>query len=178
MKSQNLKVRLLAVVLSLMTAFSFCYAQDAGQMNELIGQSLSKLQQDPSPEAYQACIDELKGIDATYPGSVAPLYNIALQCLNFSIRNPRAPQTTDFMADVDEAIRRMEEIPDADQSDLLTLKGFQYMVYIVQDPAFNGPLYYLDVMDYYAKALKLNPENQLAKHLQEKFYEGMAQSGF
>ena len=28
-------------------------------------------------------------------------------------------------------------------------------------------------MDNYEKALKLNPDNQLAKQLQEKFFEGM-----
>lgn len=33
----------------------------------------------------------------------------------------------------------------------------------------NGQRYYLDVMQNYEKALKLNPENQLAKQLQQKF---------
>ena len=49
------------------------------------------------------------------------------------------------------------------------------MVRIVQDPARNGQRYYLDVMDYYEKALKLNPDNALARQLQEKFFEGMRQ---
>ena len=30
-------------------------------------------------------------------------------------------------------------------------------------------------MNYYEKALKLNPDNQLAQQLQQKFYEGMNQ---
>ena len=55
------------------------------------------------------------------------------------------------------------------------MKGFFYMVRIVQDPAKNGQKYYLEVMRNYEKALKLNPDNAVAKQLQEKFYEGMSQ---
>lgn len=38
-----------------------------------------------------------------------------------------------------------------------------------------GQRYYIDVMENFEKALKLNPDNQLAKQLQQKFYEGMKQ---
>jgi len=61
----------------------------------------------------------------------------------------------------------------ADQSDICTLRGFLYMVRIVQDPARNGQRYYIDVLQNYENALRLNPNNQLAKDLQQKFYEGM-----
>ena len=46
---------------------------------------------------------------------------------------------------------------------------------IVQNPGQNGQRYYLEVMQDYEKALKLNPDNQLAKQLQQKFFEGMKQ---
>jgi hypothetical protein len=69
----------------------------------------------------------------------------------------------------------METMTNADQSDLCTLKGFLYMVRIVQNPAQNGQRYYMQVMENYEKALKLNPDNQLARQLQEKFFEGMRQ---
>ena len=42
--------------------------------------------------------------------------------------------------------------------------------------AQNGQRYYLDVMQNYEKALKSNPDNQRAKQLQEKFFEGMKQA--
>jgi hypothetical protein len=50
------------------------------------------------------------------------------------------------------------------------------MVRIVQNPALNGQRYYLDVMQHYEKALKLNPDNKLAKQLQQQFFEGMKQA--
>jgi 5S rRNA maturation endonuclease (ribonuclease M5) len=49
------------------------------------------------------------------------------------------------------------------------------MVRIVQDPDQNGQRFYIDVMQNFEKALKLNPDNQLAKQLQQKFFEGMKQ---
>ena len=89
--------------------------------------------------------------------------------------NPKAEQAESMIAEAQQAITQLEELPDADQSDLCTRKGFLYMVRIVQNPAVNGQRYYLDVMNYYEKALKLNPDNQLAKQLQQKFFEGMNQ---
>ena len=166
--------RLLAVVLTVFASFSLVRAQDV-PMGALIGESLAKLQQDSSPEAFRNCVAELKRIDAMAPGSAAPKYYIALQSLNFAVMNPHAEQTEGLIAEAEQAIQQLEEIKEADPSDLCTLKGFLYMVRIVQDPARNGQRYYLDVMDYYEKALKLNPDNALARQLQEKFFEGMRQ---
>ena len=174
MTSRIFNIRLFAVVLSMMTPLCFCHAQDA-RMGSLIGESLSKLSQDSSPEAFQNCVVELKRIDAMYPDSAVPKYYIALQSLNYAVMNPHAEQTERLIAEAEQAISRMEEIKDAGQSDICTLKGFLYMVRIVQDPAKNGQRYYLDVMEYYEKALKIDPDNQLARQLQQKFFEGMKQ---
>ena len=80
-----------------------------------------------------------------------------------------------MIAEAEQTITKMEQMKQSDQSDICTLRGFLYMVRIVQDPAQNGQRYYLDVMQNYEKALKLNPDNQLAKQLQQKFFEGMKQ---
>ena len=85
------------------------------------------------------------------------------------------PKTENIMAQAEETINKMEKMKDADQSDLYTLRGFFYMVRIVQNPAQNGQRYYLSVMENYEKALRLNPNNTLAQNLQQKFLEGMKQ---
>ena len=172
MTSRTFRNRLLAVVLAMMAAISLCRAQE-DQMGALLGETLSKLPQNAGPEAVQDCVAQLKRIEAMFPDSALPKYHIALQSLYFAVMNPHAEQTESLVAEAQEAILRMERIKDADRSDLYTLKGFLYMVRIVQDPAQNGRRYYLDVMDYYEKALKINPENQVARMLQQKFMEGM-----
>ena len=172
MTFQIFKHRVFVIALFVMASVSI-QAQQLS-MQALIDQSLSKLQQ-PTPEAFLNCIAELKRIDAMFPDSIQPKYQMALQSLNFSVMNPHTPQTESLLAEAEQTITKMEQMNRADQSDICTLRGFLYMVRIVQDPARNGQRYYLDVMQNYEKALKLNPDNQLARQLQQKFFDGMKQ---
>ena len=176
-------LRVLIIAFFLMAAIGI-RAQESSRMEALIGQSLSKLSlptgeatgRGSTPEALLNCIAELKRIDAMFPDSVQPKYQMALQSLNFSVMNPHAAQTENLLAETAQTITKMEQMKNADQSDLCTLRGFLYMTRIVQNPAQNGQRYYLDLMQNFEKALKLNPENQLAKQLQQKFFEGMKQA--
>ena len=167
------KHRVLVIALFMTASVCNLHAQQA-DMQALIGQSLSKLQQ-PTPEALLNCMAELKRIDAMFPDSIQPKYQMALQSLNYSVMNPQAPQTENLLAEAEQAITTLEQMKNASQSDVCTLRGFLLMARIVQNPSQNGQRYYLDVMQNYEKALKLNPDNQLAKQLQQKFFEGMQQ---
>ena len=155
MTSQIFKHRVLVIALFVMAAVGIQAQQPT--MQSLIGQSVAKIQQ-PTPEAFINCIAELK------------------QSLTFSVMNPHDSRTENMMAEVEQTISKMEKMKNADQSDLCTLRGFLYMVRIVQDPTQNGQRYYIDVMQNYEKALKLNPDNKLAKQLQQQFFEGMRQA--
>jgi len=167
------KIAVLAVSL-MMAAPQFSNAQDA-QMGQLIGQSMAKIDQ-TAPETFLTCISELKRIEAMYPEAAAPKYYAALQSLNYSVLNPHAEATDGLLDDAGKLIASLEKCKGTDQSDLHTLKGFLYMVRIVQDPAQNGRRYYLDVMSHFEKALKINPDNDLARDLQQKFFDGMSQA--
>ena len=170
--SSTIKHNVLVICLLMMTTVSV-FAQQPS-MQALIKQSLSKLQQ-PTPEAFLNCVAEMKRIDAMFPDSIQPKYQMALQSLYFSVMNPHAPQTENLLAEAEQTIMKMDLMKNADPSDVCTLRGFLYMVRIVQNPAQNGQRYYLDVMENYEKALKLNPDNQLARQLQQQFFEGMRQ---
>ena len=171
MTFQIFKSRLYAIAFCLMACVS-TNAQESSQMQALIGKSLSKLQA-ATPEAFLNCIAEMKRIDAMFPDSIQPKYQTVLQSLNFSVMNPNAEQTENMLAEAGQTIEKMEQMKGADMSDVYTLRGYLYMVRIVQDPVQNGPRYYLNVMQDYEKALKLNPDNELAKQLQQKFQEEM-----
>ena len=137
--------------------------------------SVSIHAQQPSQADMLNNVAKLKRIEAMQPDSIQPKYQLALQSLSFAVTYPHAPQTGNMIAEAEQIITKMEQMKQSDQSDICTLRGFLYMVRIVQDPAQNGQRYYLDVMQNYEKALKLNPDNQLAKQLQQKFFEGMKQ---
>ena len=131
--------------------------------------------QQQSAESMLNLVAKLQRLEAMQPDSIGPKYQLALQSLNFAVMNPTAPQTENILAQAEETINKMEKMKGADQSDLCTLRGFYYMVRIVQNPAQNGQRYYLTVMENYEKALRLNPNNMLAQNLQQKFLEGMRQ---
>ena len=174
MTFQIFKHRVSAIALFMMASVSV-NAQQPVPMQALIGQSLSKIQAS-SPETFLNCVAELKRIDVLFPDSIQPKYQMALQSLNFAVMNPQAEQTENLLAETERTISLMEKTKGADLSDVCTLRGFLYMVRIVQNPAQNGQRYYLDVMQNYEKALKINPDNVLAKQLQQKFLEGMKQA--
>ena len=147
--------------------------------------SVSIHAQQPNPANTPTCsfsqadmlnnVAKLKRIEAMQPDSIQPKYQLALQSLSFAVTYPHAPQTEKMIAEAEQTITKMEQMKKANLSDICTLRGFLYMVRIVQDPAQYGQRYYIDVMENFEKALKLNPDNQLAKQLQQKFYEGMKQ---
>ena len=131
--------------------------------------------QQQSAESMLNLVAKLQRLEAMQPDSIGPKYQLALQSLNFAVMNPSAPQTENILVQAEETINKMEKMKGADQSDLCTLRGFYYMVRIVQNPAQNGQRYYLTVMENYEKALRLKPNNTLAQNLQQKFLEGMRQ---
>ena len=131
--------------------------------------------QQQSAESMLNLVAKLQRLEAMQPDSIGPKYQLALQSLNFAVMNPSAPQTENILVQAEETINKMEKMRGADQSDLCTLRGFYYMVRIVQNPAQNGQRYYLTVMENYEKALRMNPNNTLAQNLQQKFLEGMKQ---
>ena len=129
--------------------------------------------QPSSPDEMLNQIGMLKRLEAMQPDSVGPKYQLALASLSYAITNPHAAQTEPMLAQAEQTINQMAQMKGTDQSDLCTLRGFLYMTRIVQNPAQNGQKYYLDVLQNFEKALKLNPHNTLAQELQSKFVEGM-----
>ena len=122
-------------------------------------------------------IAELKRMEAMEPENPSPKYQTVLACLNYAVMNPHAEPTERLLAEAEQSLGQLEQMKNADTSNNCALRGYLYMVRIVQDPATNGQRYYLDVQQYFEKALKLNPDNALAQQLQQKFQEGMRQAG-
>ena len=97
--SSTIKHNVLVICLLMMTTVSV-FAQQPS-MQALIKQSLSKLQQ-PTPEAFLNCVAEMKRIDAMFPDSIKPKYQMALQSLYVSVMNPHAPQTDNLLAEAEQ----------------------------------------------------------------------------
>jgi hypothetical protein len=164
---------MMAVATVLLSMCSLSASAQNADMHELISQSVSKMQSDTSEEAQLRCVAELRRIEAMFPDSTAPKYQAALQSLNYAIAHPQAEVSGRLLAETLQTIGELERRPTADASDVHTLKGYRLMVLIVQNPAENGPRYYLDVQRLFDLALKENPGNELAHRLSQLFAEGM-----
>jgi len=147
-------------------------AQNTLSMHERIEQTMQAAQQ-PTPESLLTCVTELKTISEANPDSIAPKKYLAQQSITYALIAPKAPQTETLLSESDQIIKALESNQEMDKSDLNTLQGMYYMALIVQNPAQNGQRYFMQVMQHYKKALKLNPDNALAKHMQDEFYKGM-----
>jgi len=164
---------MMAAATVLLSMCSLSASAQNADMHELISQSVSKMQRDTSDEAQLRCVAELRRIEAMFPDSTATKYQAALQSLNYAIAHPQAEATGRLLAETQESIEALERMAAANASDVNTLKGYRLMVLIVQNPAENGPRYYLDVQRLFDLALKENPGNELAHRLSQLFAEGM-----
>ncbi len=164
----NFVIALLASVLVSVNV----YAQTSdSQMQMLVGQSLSQLQT-PTAENFSQCIAQLQRVEAMYPDSILPKYQVALQSLIFVVQFPAEEQAGNLLQQAEHYISSLKSMPGVDASDLHTLQGFYYTDLIVRNPAM-GAAYYRDALDHFEQALRLNPGNQLAKSLQEQFQMNM-----
>ena len=113
MTSQTFNNRILAIVLFLMATVSI-NAQQTAPMRALIGQSLSKMQQS-DPQSVLNAIAELKRIDAMFPDSIQPKYQIALQSLVYAVSNPKAESTNNLVAETEQTINKLGDMKQMDR---------------------------------------------------------------
>lgn len=160
MKSSKFKALVSIVILTL--SLSIANAQD----------SIST-QQPPTKEQLLNAIAMQERLAAMQPDSVAPIYQQTVLSLNYAVSYPQDKQTAPLLEKAEKLVEKLDGMKQADRSDVATLKGFRYICLIVQNPQQNGIRYYKDVMSSLGDALRLNPDNQLAKLLKAKFDEGM-----
>jgi tetratricopeptide (TPR) repeat protein len=121
----------------------------------------------------------LQRLEAMQPDSIGPKYQQAALLLGYVCTQPQDSQAQQYIDEAERIIGKMEAMKPktaSDRSDLATLHGFYYTAIIVSNPAQNGPRYYRQALDSFDETLKLNPDNQTAKQLQEMFKQGMGQA--
>jgi tetratricopeptide (TPR) repeat protein len=110
------------------------------------------------------------------PDSIGPKYQQAVLLLSYVCTHPQDGKAQQYLEEAQRMMGKIEAMQPqkaADQSDLAMLHGFYYTAMIVMNPQQNGPRYYQQALDNFDKALKLNPNNEMAKQLQQQFRQGM-----
>jgi len=128
--------------------------------------------QNTQPSVQQQ-LAQLKRLEAMQPDSTGPKEQQALLLLSTVVANPQTKEADAYLEEADRLINLLGKMKADDESTLPTLKGFYYICLIVKDPVQNGPRYYREASDNLAEAQRINPNNNLAKMLSERFNEGM-----
>lgn len=146
---------------------------EATPFEELLNETLSKLDGNTSPDRFSTCVAELKRIAVMHPKEWITYYYISLyeiQQIFSNLSGNNEALLSDAMANI-ELLKQNRE---ADKSEVSTIEGYYYYAVIAANPAKNGPVYYKNVLDGYQKALKYNPENPRAQLLLLIFKRNMA----
>lgn len=158
---KNLKTFLVALLCVFSTGIA-CAQQDNSANPQM-----------PSKEQLLNGIAMQERLAAMQPDSVAPVFQQALLSLNYAVMYPQDKQTDGLLDKAKTLTEKLEKMKGSDKSDIATLKGYYYTCLIVQNVPQNGPRYYQNAISYLDEALRLNPDNQIARFLKAKFQEGM-----
>jgi hypothetical protein len=127
-----------------------------------------------SEKEYVTVRSELERLCMQSPGEWLPYYYMAYTDVQLSFRTPSREARLKYINDADSYLKKLADKPDADASEVYTLKGYRLYALIAFDPQTNGPKYFGEVTQNYQKALELNPDNPRAIMLRAMFNNDMA----
>ena len=154
------------VAILLMLLSSIC-AQDLSAV-------VTNMKKANTEKEYVTLRSELERLCIQSPGEWLPYYYIAYADVQLSFRTPSKEARLKYINDADSYLKKLADKPDADASEVYTLKGYRLYALIAFDPQTNGPKYFGEVTQNYQKALELNPDNPRAIMLRAMFNNDMA----
>lgn len=107
----------------------------------------------------QHCKNRFERIAQRYPDEWLPLYYAAYCGVNSIFYDAQSKQNRALLDEAGDRIERLFHFPQADLSEINTLKGYYLTAMIVLDPEVNGQKYFSEIIGFYEKAMDENPEN-------------------
>lgn len=148
-------------------------AQNNKQFETQLGTVLSNVNANEASSVVKG-MEELRRIEKQYPDAWLPTYYRTLYALQYAVCFPKDAYSSLFLDAVKADVEALQSKSGVDHSEALTLKGFYYTALIVQNPAVNGKLYYVDAISSYKAAMGINPENPRPRMLLYIFFENMS----
>jgi hypothetical protein len=125
-------------------------------------------------EELQQTVNSFERIALTEKMKWEPSYYTAFGYIMMANREKDGTKKDAFLDQALAAIEKGKAIK-ADESELIALEGFAYMIRVTVDPAARGPQFAGLAMQTYGNALKHNPENPRALALLAQMQYGTAQ---
>ena len=123
---------------------------------------------------YQTAVNALERIGAAEKTKWEPFYYASFGSIMMSNQEKDKAAKDTYLDQAVTALNKAKAIV-PNESEIIALEGFIYMMRIPADPAARGPQYTPMAMQAFNKAIAINPENPRALALLAQMQLGMAQ---
>jgi tetratricopeptide (TPR) repeat protein len=159
------------IILCIVLATSgFC---NEDKYQEVMKKAIEALYQAETPESIQQSVNTFERISDAEKTKWEPHYYASFGYIQMAMKETD-PAKKDFILDQAlAALNKAKEINPND-SEVVTMEGFIYMIRVTVDPASRGPQYIGMVMQLFGKALSINPDNPRALAMMAQMQFGTA----
>jgi tetratricopeptide (TPR) repeat protein len=147
---------------------------DNEQYQAVMKKNIQALYEAKTQDEYQASINAFQRIAAVEKEKWEPHYYSAFGYVMMAAKGTTAAEKD---ANLDLALELIKKaaVLSPDESEIIALQGFVYMIRVSIDPASRGAQFAGQAMQYFQRALKMNPENPRALCLLGQMQFGSAQ---
>lgn len=163
-----------AIVIALSISFSSMAIENDGKFIENMQKNIQLVYEAKTIDELQAAVNAFERIGAVEKTKWEPQYYAAFGYIMMSTKDGNGSIKDLYL---DQAIAAIEKgkIIAPEESELLALEGFAYMMRVSVDPAARGAQFAPVSVQSYKRALQLNPENPRALALLAQMQYGTAQ---
>ena len=170
MKTLNISI---LIALLMLTVIQVTSANDA-KFVEAMKKNIEALNNAQSIEEFQGIVNTFERIGSAEKAKWEPQYYAAFGYIMMANREKEASKKDSYLDQAMAAIEKAKAIV-PNESEVIALEGFAYMIRVTVDPATRGPQFAGQSMQSFAKAAALNPENPRALALTAQMQYGTAQ---
>lgn len=160
----------LTFILSLMLSSAIANDRYTDQMIKNI-ETVYKAQ---TNEEFQSAINSFERIGNAEKTKWEPFYYASFGYLMQAVRQQEGSKKDQFLDLAASSLDKAKAIKE-NESEIVALEGFIYMIRLTVDPATRGPQYSSMAMQSFGKAIGLNPENPRALTFMAQMQYGTAQ---
>ena len=171
MKTLTIIPILIAILMLALVNFGF--ASD-GKYEQAMKKNIESVYKAQSVEELQQAVNAFERIGTTEKDHWEPQYYAAFGYIMMANREKDGGKKDQYLDQATAALDKAKVIA-PEESEIIALEGFAYMIRVTVDPASRGPQFGARAMQAYGKASTLNPENPRALALMAQMQYGTAQ---
>ena len=149
---------LLALMITLSMAMQLTAQDDAAYIKAMEA-AVDEFDKVQNAADLQVCKNSFERIAGSYDKQWLPTYYAAYLNTELVYWEPKSDQNSMRLAEAEKYLKRLDEMNDADRSEVENLWGYYYMCRISQDPENLGQQLFQPTVTKFETAMALNPEN-------------------